>query len=282
MEKDLEGPEHWDFMARLSSKEREAFLSSARRQRYSSGSVICSEGEPGDALYIIESGRVAVLKEIGGGDTTVLGYRGAGEIVGELSLIAQQPRSASLVADEDTELLCVEAADFPALMDNHPNISSAILRVLGDYIQAADAARTSSIHEEQSLTLKLERATDEASRLAELARVRQETIEIIAHDLRTPLAVIDGCLQMLETTLPDDALDQSGHFVNLAQRSSRRLTSLVEELLTTARQEAAATAVIREPVDLGQLDGAANRHGRKTRPAEADEDPLQHAPPRGW
>jgi signal transduction histidine kinase len=241
------------FWAHLSEEEREALVSGSRHEQYTSGSVICREGEPGNALYIIKSGRVAVLKEIGDGRTTVLGYRGAGEIVGEMSLVAQQPRSASLVAAEDTELLCVEGVDFPALMDEHPNISGAILKVLSNRIQAADKARTTILHEEQDLNRRLRRVTGEAARLAELARVRQDAIEIIAHDLRTPLAVIDGCLQMLSATLPTDTLGTSASFLDLAQRSSMRLTSLVEELLSAARQEASAAALVKEPVDLGSV-----------------------------
>jgi signal transduction histidine kinase len=237
----------------LSENDQEALMSSAREESYAAGSVICREGDPGDALFIVRQGRVAVLKEVGNGDHTLLGYRGTGEILGEVSLVGQQPRTASLIAADDTELICVAAEDFPGLMDQHPGIGQAILKVLSDRLQAADLARTSIFHEERAFEQRLERASGEAARLAELARVRQETIEIIAHDLRTPLTVIDGCLQMLRSNLSEEGQPQAIDMLDLAERSSSKLMALLEELLSAARREVPTVMLIREPVDVAGL-----------------------------
>lgn len=239
------------FMERLSEPDRRTLISKAGKEWHAAGSVICHEGDPGDALYIVTEGRIAVLKEISEGRSTLLGYRGPGEIVGEMSLVGQQPRSASVIAAEGTHLLRIEAADFPTLMDEHPGISWAILNVLSDRLQAADVARTTIIHEEQDLARRVERLSGEAARLAELARVRQETIELIVHDLRTPLAVIDGCLQMLPGLLSQASLDSGSDVLGLAGRATQRLMSLLEELLGAARQRVPdSVALAREPVDL--------------------------------
>jgi signal transduction histidine kinase len=241
------------FMNRLSEQERLALTENARLELYPANTVIFPEGDLGDAVYIIESGRVAVLKEVAEGDFSLLGYRGPGEIVGEMSLVGQQPRFASVIADEDTNLLRIDAADFPSLMDGYPGIRWAVLNVLNDRLYAADIARTSILQEEQNLAQRLAEVTDEAERLAELARVRQETIELVAHDLRTPLAVIDGCLQMLQTSLPNEVLVSADEVLGLAQRSSNRLMSLIQELLEAARGAEPSLAANRELLDVGQM-----------------------------
>ncbi len=241
------------FMERLGEEDRRALASRACSEWHAVGSVICREGDQGDALYIVEAGRVAILKEVSAGRHTLLGYRGPGEIVGEMSLVGQQPRFASIVAEEDTHLLRIAAADFPSLMDERPGIRWAVLNALNDRLYASDIARTTIIQEEQGLTQQLEEMTGEARRLAELARVRQETIELIAHDLRAPLTVFEGCLEMLESSLSEEVLESVSQIMDLAKRSSGRLITLVDELLRAARQETPAVSPLRQPVDLAQL-----------------------------
>jgi len=238
------------FMDRLTEDDRQVLVSQAREEWHEAGSVICREGDPGDALYIVKSGRIAVIKEVSEGRPTLLGYRGAGEIVGEMSVVSQQPRFASLIAVEATDLLCVGAAEFSELVAERPSISWAILNVLNDRLYAADVARTRILHEEQDLARRVERLTGEADRLAELARVRQETVELIVHDLRTPLAVIDGCVELMRASLPKEALGPMADVLELAGRSSERLLALVEDLLKAGRQEVPGAALAFQPVAL--------------------------------
>jgi signal transduction histidine kinase len=245
------------FMERLSEADRQALAAQCSRQPYASGTVICQEGDPGELVYIIDSGEVAVLKEMNDGRSTLLGYRGRGEILGENCLVSQQPRFASIVATEDSELLCLPAPDFSALMSQHPTINWAVLNVLNDRLHAADTARTAKTLTEENLQRRVKRLTNEAEHQADLARLRQEAIELIAHDLQTPLTVIDGCLQMLQTAEPGAALTSSADILELAITSSRRLSSLIHDLLETAHQEEAGLTLVRQPVDLAELIGSA-------------------------
>jgi CRP-like cAMP-binding protein len=190
-------PSAWklSFMDRLSEADRQVLVARGQRRFFPAGTLICQEGDAGDALYVVEQGEVAVLKEMSDGRSTLLGYRGRGESLGEMSLVGQQPRFASVVAEEDTELLCIPAAEFPALM-SYPGISWAILNVLNDRLHNADLARTSILQAEQRLARRVRRLATEAERQTQLARVREEALELIAHDLRTPLTVIDGWLKV--------------------------------------------------------------------------------------
>jgi signal transduction histidine kinase len=153
----------------------------------------------------------------------------------------------------DSDLLAMGAAPFSALMTRQPAISWAVLSVLNDRIQEADTARMVIAQEEQDLARRVANLKGEAERLAELARVRQETIELLVHDLRTPVAVIDGCLQLLEASLSPEALESVAKVMALAERSTARLMALLEELLGAARQESGLSTLAREPFDLGDM-----------------------------
>jgi len=241
------------FVERLDPADRAALTAQARTEFFAAGSVICREGDHGDELYILQEGRVAVLKEVSSGRPVLLSIRSPGAILGEMSLVGEQPRSASLVAVEKTRVLCITADRFRVLMDQYPGISWNVLTVLNDRLHEADIARTAILQEEQDLAQRLERLTGEAERLAELARVRQETIELVAHDLRTPLTVIDGCIQMLATSLSEEAMASAGKVLALAQRSADRLMALLEELLAAARQDVTYGSLVRHPVNLSQM-----------------------------
>jgi len=241
------------FLDRLEEQERAALLASASLARYTAGTVICHEGDPPGALYIVQSGRVAVLKEVEGGRPVLLGYRGGGEVLGEMSLAAQQPRSATLVAVDDTALLEIAAADFFHLAASYPGIYRAMLSVVSDRLQEADEARTAVMQEGRGLAQRLEMVTGEAERLAEMARVRKETLELVVHDLRTPLTVINGCLEMLRQSLPHDMPPAIFELLDISQRSMQRITDLSECLLETARREATVEELGHRPLNIGGL-----------------------------
>ena len=70
-------------------------------QQYAAGEIIFSENDVGESAYIIERGRVEVLKMLDGKNVH-LAYLGAGEPFGEMGMIDEKPRSATVVAVEET------------------------------------------------------------------------------------------------------------------------------------------------------------------------------------
>ncbi|MCK6683384.1 MAG: cyclic nucleotide-binding domain-containing protein [Thermoanaerobaculia bacterium] len=99
----------------------------ARTVRREAGSVLVSENALGEALYVIRSGRVRVLK--GEGDTTVaLGDMGPGELFGEMSLVDDLLTSASVVALEPVELFVLPRKDFDALLAGDPGLALKVYK----------------------------------------------------------------------------------------------------------------------------------------------------------
>ena len=99
-----------------------------QRRRYPQGAVVFRQGDIGDAMYIVETGQVAVISEETG---EVLAYLGPGSFVGEIALLLEQPRSATLRVIIDAELLSLHKQDFDALLAEHPHLALHMTREIG-------------------------------------------------------------------------------------------------------------------------------------------------------
>ena len=99
-------------------------------QYYLDGEVIARQGEPGEAMYIIVSGQVRVTSDDDSHATVELARRGPGDYVGEMAIISQEPRMASLTAQGDVRLLHITQAQFEAILRERPETSLAVMRVL--------------------------------------------------------------------------------------------------------------------------------------------------------
>lgn len=110
-----------------------------REKRYPKGSVIVFAGDAGDALYIVRSGRVKVVLLGEDGREVILGVLVSGEHFGELSLIDDQPRSAHVIAMDDSVLLVLRRDDFRRRVEATPAVAWALLGELSRRLREADA-----------------------------------------------------------------------------------------------------------------------------------------------
>ncbi|MEM1055950.1 MAG: cyclic nucleotide-binding domain-containing protein [Bacteroidota bacterium] len=97
-----------------------------------SGEAICRQGDEGHSMYVIVSGRVLFEVERGDGSVHVVGEAGAGEAVGEFSLLTGAPRSASVVAARQTSYVEIDRELFTELVAAHPGVMFALTRQLAE------------------------------------------------------------------------------------------------------------------------------------------------------
>lgn len=98
-------------------------------------------GQSPDNVMVLRAGQVKVVTATPNGREVVLGIRGPGELVGELSALDARPRSASVVALEDVECLVLSHTAFHAFLSAHPTASMALLSMLARRLRDADAKR---------------------------------------------------------------------------------------------------------------------------------------------
>jgi len=136
-------PENWQYLqkvgifAALAPDGLRDLAHRMQTREYPSGSVIVGQEDPGDALYVITQGRVKVML-FGGGREIILSILRDGEIFGEMSLLDNQPRSASVVASEPTRALVLERTAFARHVADHPDTARAILAELSRRLRQAD------------------------------------------------------------------------------------------------------------------------------------------------
>ena len=116
----------------------------ARPRLLGKNEMLFREGDPGDRFYIVFSGAVEVLKERPLGDHERLAVKRTGEAFGEMSLLNDAPRSASVRALEPTELLVVSRDDFNALLGESA-LAIGLLRSLAKSLRSLDIRYTAAL-----------------------------------------------------------------------------------------------------------------------------------------
>lgn len=114
------------------------FAEVARERAYPRGSVIVFEGDPGDALYIVRRGQVKVVLISEEGREVILSVMGEGSCFGEMAVLDEEPRSAHVIAMQDSTLLVLRRDDFRAQLRRSPEVSIALLRELSRRLRRAD------------------------------------------------------------------------------------------------------------------------------------------------
>ncbi len=110
-----------------------SILALAQEHAYTPGQIIVTQGTPGQAFYLITSGRVAIER-----DGLALGAFGQGDFFGEMSLLDSAPRSATIRAIDLTRCLMLSSWDFKSLLESHPAIAIRLLEVLSRRLRVAD------------------------------------------------------------------------------------------------------------------------------------------------
>ncbi|MCH7662705.1 MAG: cyclic nucleotide-binding domain-containing protein [Chloroflexi bacterium] len=95
------------------------------------------QGDPGDALYLIRSGWVKVVKEVAEEGEVVLNHIGPGGIIGEMAMIDHAPRSSGIVAISDVEMLKLKSDDFLNMLNEQPMMTLPIIRSVSKRLRFA-------------------------------------------------------------------------------------------------------------------------------------------------
>ena len=110
----------------------------ATRRRYPKDTVVFFENEEGDFFFMILEGRIKVTILGDDGREIILSILGPGDSFGEMALLDNEPRSATVIAVEETELLSLHRSDFQAIVANNVNILRALVKMLTTHLRRAN------------------------------------------------------------------------------------------------------------------------------------------------
>jgi predicted acylesterase/phospholipase RssA/CRP-like cAMP-binding protein len=203
-----------------------------RPRRFGPGESICVAGETGTSLFLIADGLAGVVRSEGDEARVVARLR-RGDVIGEMSLMTGEPRSATVVATTETNALELDQKDFAALIARHPRILENVSKILSRRL-AETTARSSR-----------ERSRGEAVGLlvgAAGARLVPDIMRATGAASPRPVASVDARLALEAALGPlDDLLGENGTVVLVASTDTRTLPAVadsVDRLVALALDEA--------------------------------------------
>lgn len=153
----------WRIFAGLPEEDVRAMLALARRSTYRRGEVVFHRHDPADAMHLITKGRFDVRIATALGDEVALAIWGPGDIFGELAVLTDRDRTATVTALEPGETLVVRGSEVRRLAHRHPSLDEVLVRVL--------AERVAFLSERLVEAYTVDAETRVARRVLELARV---------------------------------------------------------------------------------------------------------------
>jgi CRP-like cAMP-binding protein len=122
----------------LTDAHAESMANAVVKRRYKRGELIVEQGKKSNTLYILLSGRARVLTSHTRGREVILATIGQGDYIGEMSLIDNEPHSASVRAEAQTDVLLLGSSEFARCMPESNSVAFAVLRGLTQRLRRAD------------------------------------------------------------------------------------------------------------------------------------------------
>jgi CRP/FNR family transcriptional regulator, cyclic AMP receptor protein len=126
------------FLERLASEEIAALRARALTRRFERGATLMHHTEVPSRVLVVERGHAKVTLMSEDGREVILAFRGPGDLLGEVSALGGEPRSATVRALDPIDALAMSAGDFNALIEDHPRLALVVLRVVMERLREAD------------------------------------------------------------------------------------------------------------------------------------------------
>lgn len=131
-----------DLFSTLDKKELKALADECQERTYEPGSVLIAQGDTGVGAYIVTQGTVRITRAVNPDRAEEdLGTVGAGHILGEMALLDELPRSASITAVDEVTALLLPVWEFRSFLRNQPDVAIKLLAALSRRLRRAEAAQ---------------------------------------------------------------------------------------------------------------------------------------------
>ncbi len=203
--------------------EIEELIANSQVRSYAPGAVLCQENAVEDKFYMILEGDVEVTKVINNTDRRLLKTLTAGDFFGEMALIHNAPRAATVTAKTAITTLELEKNAFERVLHNSSSIAMAMVSEISNRLRSNDQMAV------DDLRMRAGELAQAYQKLAEQELARREFLTSIAHELRTPLMVASGYLQMVQKGVLSG--EQLSVGIETISRNVQQIVSLVNDIL---------------------------------------------------
>jgi signal transduction histidine kinase len=203
--------------------EIEELIANSQVRSYMPDAILCRENAVEDRFYMILEGEVEVSKSINNSEARLLKTLGPGDFFGEMALIHNAPRAATVRAMTSLTTLELDKAGFNRVLHNSTSVALAMVSEISNRLRENDQLAV------DDLRLRASELAQAYQKLAEQELARREFLTNIAHEIRTPLMIATGYLQMLQRGLISG--DQLMAGMDTVARNIQQITALVNNIL---------------------------------------------------
>jgi signal transduction histidine kinase len=195
--------------------ELQALRAITQERQFPSGREIFREGNPGDGVYVIKDGLVEISGSVGGQVSRALSQLGPGEVFGEMAVIEEQPRSATVTALKETVVYFIPRDEMLALLQLSPTLTLNVLQEISRRLREFNQVHLRKVVQAESLAV-----------LGNIARS-------IVHDLKTPLTIIS--LSAETAGMPGVTPEKQVQALERIRKQVRRINDMVSDILELNR-----------------------------------------------
>ncbi len=207
----------------IKPNEIEDLIANSRVCSYTPGTILCHENATEDRFYMILEGEAEVTKNINNSEVRLLKTLTPGDFFGEMALIHNAPRAATVTVKTTMTTLELDKASFNRALHNSSSIAMAMVSEISNRLRQNDQMAV------DDLRMRASELAEAYQKLAEQELARREFLTNIAHELRTPLMVASGYLQMLEKGIMSGDQLQPG--IETVARNIQQINALVNDIL---------------------------------------------------
>ncbi|HCB01707.1 MAG TPA: hypothetical protein DEP19_04930 [Anaerolineae bacterium] len=199
--------------------------------------ILCNEGAYEEVFYIVAEGQAEITKQINENELRLLRVAGKGDLIGEMALIQNAPRSATVRAITDLTVLEMNKQDFGTMLTQSPRMAIDIIRTTLNRLRENDQMTISDLQKTNQV-------------LRQLDRNKLEFIQVAAHELRTPLTVLKGYINLLRATPELKDKTSLTEMMDGIAKGADRMHEVVNMMLDVSRIDSETMKVLPAPIPL--------------------------------
>ncbi|MGA7193899.1 MAG: ATP-binding protein [Anaerolineales bacterium] len=203
--------------------EVEELIANSKVNTYPTETVLCHENALETIFYMILEGDVEVTKVVNQTEARVLKTLRAGDFFGEMALIHNAPRAATVTTKSDVVVLELNKENFDRVLHDSSSVAMAMVKEISERLRQNDEMAI------EDLRMRANELAQAYQKLAEQDLTRREFLTNVAHELRTPLMAASGYLEILQKgSLQGNQLNEAMETVS---RNVGHIVALVNDIL---------------------------------------------------